>query len=99
MSQASPNLRAANEIMQGAVENIDDVGKSAQELRKSREDLTRLMHQIELGKDPALGTGGSGMRAFRVDEAITGSRIENSIGRKLQRVPNDKDPGDWYDPK
>lgn len=71
----------ANEVMQGAVENVSDVGKSAQELRQAREDLTRLTHQIELGKDPALAPGGAGIRAFRADEAITGSRIEKAIGK------------------
>ncbi|WP_353400591.1 hypothetical protein, partial [Hydrogenophaga sp. 5NK40-0174] len=52
-----------------------------------KENLARVLHRVELGKDPAKGG------KFVVDEAITGARIEQQMGLKLKRDPSGD--GDW----
>lgn len=50
------------------------------------------MHQLQLGADPAKGQ--LGRWKFSLDEALTGTRLEQQLGVKLQRYGGSGE-GDW----
>ena len=58
-------------------------------IEAERQRLANLVHQRELGTDPAVGG------RFRASEAATATRLEQKLGRSLSRYT---DPGaDWID--
>ncbi|MFT3777782.1 MAG: hypothetical protein QM772_05795 [Ottowia sp.] len=63
---------------------------SAGQRASAEQELAHVLHQIELGRDP----GHNGQ--FRLDEAITGARIEREFGVRLRRDPSGDN--DWFMP-
>ncbi|CAN7585652.1 hemagglutinin repeat-containing protein [Polaromonas sp. LjRoot131] len=60
--------------------------EEAAALKAGKQDVAYVLHQIELGIDPAKGK-------YIVDEAITGIRLEGVLGARLERDLSGN--GDW----
>ena len=66
--------------------------KGPTELQNARNDLYSVLHQLQLGADPAKGQ--LGRWKFSLDEVLTGTRLEQQLGVKLQRYGG-RGEGDW----
>jgi hypothetical protein len=83
---------AATEAIGCAVSGVAcPVGSLTGELAAARKEsitnLSRVLHQVELGTDPAKGG------KYILDEAVTGARLEAELGSRLSRETTGA--GDW----